>query len=1109
MMKIFTSPFVGRRLILLLSFFSIPHLTALGQTGACSIDHDHAVDEQDRLPFFMRLSAAQRADGPAELPLKGSRSIKINTQEGTWLSLDLSPDGKKLVFAMLGDLYEIPVSGGKARQLTSGIAFDSQPKYSPDGKSIAFISDRDGAENVHIFSTLNNQVEKQLTKSRDEYYQGLEWSPDGNYIVVAKGVGTPKLNLIHIKGGNGIILTPTPEDGKAIEPVFSPDGSKIWFSKRKGMWDYNAQLPQYQIVMLDRKTGEIETKVSRQGSAFAPTPSPDGKWLVYGTRYNTETALVLQNIQTGEEKWLAYPVAHDDQESLASMGVLPNMAFSPDSKLLYAAYGGKIYAIAIDGSGAKEISFQVDTEIMIGPKLEFKYPITDEKTLNASQIRDAALSPDGKKLVFTVFDKLYLMDYPNGKPKRLTSMTVTEAQPVWSPDGKELAFITWDDTEGAIYKVAASAGAKPKKLTQKKAIFQEPVWSPDGEKIVFVQGQAIGYQLGTNNRAAARQSISWIGKDGGESHFIAKAIGSKPHFSNNDDLIYLFNATEGLISIDWSGNNKKSRMKSTGIATYDFSNTNGGQFSYFRRTASPSRIIKSPKGDKAFAQFANEIYVITVPEAAGETPVISIADVSKSAFPSWKITEIGAEFPEWSADGKQIHWSLGTSFFSYNVGGLDSAKNTASEHKITVSIARDIPAGEILLQNARIITMKGDQVIEKGDILIRNNRIAEIGASGTLTAAASAKKLDLSGKTITPGFFDLHAHLGGAAGIHVAQPVAYLAQLAYGVTTIRDPQPGTTDILTYGDLVDAGKMLAPRLYSTGPGVAFWAYNLKSLDHTRSVLKQYSEYFNTKTIKMYAVGNRQQRQWIIMAAKEQQLMPTTEGNLDMKLNLTEVLDGYPGHEHGYPMFPWYKDYTEFVAKSGIGFSSAFMLGYGGPNGETYYYTKENIIHDQKLDHFQTKDDIDRRGRRRNAWFADEEYVFERQSKIVKNVLDAGGLPTIGAHGQLQGLGYHWELWLNKSGGMSSLEVLRLATINGAKAIGLDGDLGSLESGKLADLVIMDKNPLDDIRNTNTIKYVMKNGRLYEGNTLDQVLPEVKKLPAYNWQNRMPEGLPGVK
>lgn len=1075
------------------------------QSGACAFFDE---DEEEIPGFYIKPLTSAKSFADPGLPLTGERTLKVNTTEGSWLSLDVSPDGKSIIFAMLGDIYRIPITGGTAEQLTSGMALDTQPRYSPDGQWIAFISDRDGAENAWILNIASKQL-KQITKSRDEYYQAAEWTPDGKYLVVSKGVGTPRMHLFHIDGGSGVELTAKlPPDLKAIEPAFGKDGSQVWFSRRKGMWDYNAQLPQYQLAVFNRKTGEVEAKSTRYGSAFTPTLSPDGVWLVYGTRYNAESGLVLQKLATGEERWLAYPVQHDEQEALASMGVLPAMSFTPDSKNLIASYGGKIYSIPVAGGTAKEIPFVVNTEMKIGPKLSFKYPIKDDQTSTATQVRDLVMSPNGKQAAFTALDRLFVMDYPNGTPRRLTSMDVTEAQPAWSPDGKSLVFVTWDEKNGGLYKVAA-AGGKPVKLSAENALYQEPVWSPDGSKIVFIQGLSAGMRSGASNRSVARQSLSWMPATGGPSTFIAKAEGSRPHFKNGDNHIYMFNAMDGLTVMDWDGKNKRGLVKLTGVTTYDFSNTNGGQFLYFRRTGSPVSIIKSPVGDKALALIANDVFIVTLPEVGAETPVISVADVTKSQFPSWKITEIGAEFPSWGADGKTVYWSLGHSVFAYNTDSVGKASYKPAESKINVNFKNDIPQGTILLKGARIITMVADEVIDNGDILVENNRITAVGASGSLTVPKNAQVIDVAGKTITPGFFDVHAHLGGGRGLHGLQPASYAANLAYGVTTTRDPQPGTTDVLTLSDMVNSGKVLGPRIYSTGPGVAYWAYNIRNLDHARSILKQYSEYFNTKTIKMYAVGNRQQRQWIIMAAKEQNLMPTTEGNLDMKLNLTEVLDGYPGHEHSYPTFPLYGDVTNFIAQSGIAFTSTFLVDYNGPNGENYYYTHEDVLNDKKINYFTGKDDIDRRARRRNNWFAEEEYVFKRQAKIVDDIMKKGGLPAVGAHGQFQGLGYHWELWSIQSGGMSNLNALKVATINGAKAIGLDGDLGSVEKGKLADLVIMEKNPLENIRNTNTIKYVMRNGRLYEANTLNEVAPLKRKAPLFNWQDEGPVNVPGIK
>ncbi len=1056
-----------------------------------------------------------------ELPLKPEGKIEFTTDEGTWMSLDVSPDGQTIVFDLLGDVYILSGNGGEAKRIIGGMAFESQPKWSPDGKKIAFLSDRSGAENVWVCNPDGTEP-KQVTKGRGTMFVSPSWTPDGQYIMASKsdrGIGTFHTYMYHKDGGSGVSIgtppPPPPAFGTPAPPgpqfnrmgaIASPDGRFIYYAQRVGPFNYNAQFPMWQIVRFDRDTSETSPITNSQGSAMRPLLSPDGKKLVYATRYETKTALRVRDLETSQERWLINNVTRDDQESRATRDTFPGYCFMPDGKSLLVLIDGKIKRVDFQSGQATIIPFTAKVEAEVAPRLHFNYRVDDSPMVKARLIRYPAMSPDGKRVAFTAFNKLYVMDLPSGTAKRLTTATTGEFMPTWSPDGSRIAFVTWTKDGGHIYSVAASGGA-PQQLTRRAAFYSSPVYSPDNSKIVFVTG-AIDDQLFADLRTqhefnspeeallhghdlseitgingSTGLDLRYIPASGGDSTLIAPTQGGRfPHFSNDPNRLYL-TTFQGLVSVRLDGFDRKTILKVTGTGEPP--------------NPSPADHIKiSPEGNQAFVSLQGKHYLLTIPRAGKETVNVSITGPAPSSVPVKKMSVEGGDYLNWSPDSKAVSWSWGSKFYRQEV-----AADKPETIEVNVEAARAKPKGTVVLSGAKIISMKGDEIIERGDIVITDNRITAIGAKGKAPIPAGAKTIDVTGKTIIPGLIDVHAHMWPPRDVHQSQVWQYLTNLAFGVTTTRDPQSSTTDVYAYADMVETGDILGPRIYTTGPGV-FSGSGLDDKEAARNYIKRYREAYKTDTLKQYVTGDRLVRQWVAMACKEWNITPTTEGALDMKLDLTQMIDGYSGNEHALPIHPLYKDVTEFVARTKTYYTPTILVAYGAPWTENYYFQTTDVLNNAKLRRFIPRELLNTMLRRRGQWFLPEEYGFKGIAKGTADIVKAGGRVGLGGHGQMQGIGCHWELWSIQSNGMSTHDALRVATIFGAEAIGLQQDVGSLEIGKLADLVILDKDPLADIRNTNTIRMVMKNGELFDGDALEQLHPVQKKLDQQYWWGTEP-------
>jgi imidazolonepropionase-like amidohydrolase/Tol biopolymer transport system component len=1027
-----------------------------------------------------------------EKPTGPSKSFTFQTNEGTWMNLDVSPDGQEIVFDLLGDIYKMPISGGKAVLLAGGMASEVQPRFSPDGKLISYTSDKNGGDNIWVMNT-DGSGKRAITKETFRLLNNAVWTPDNQYLIARKhftssrSLGAGEMWMYHIAGGgDGIQLTKRKNDQQdAGEPEVSPDGRYVYFSEdvSPGPFfqyskDPNGEI--YNIRRLDRTTGKIETIAGGDGGAIRPELSPDGKYLAFVRRVRLKSELYIQDLQTGEE-WSVYDnLTHDMQEAWAIFGPYANFAWTPDSKNIVFYAQGKIKKIEVSTQYVSDIPFEATVNQTIAEALHFEQKVHSDE-FDVKMIRQLSTSPDGKKVAFNAAGYIYIKEMPNGKPVRISNSTDFEFEPEFSPDGKQLVYVSWkDESRGSIMKFILGDSVSTK-LTTEKGYYYSPKFSNKGDKIIFRKGvgnDVLGYSFGKN------PGIYVMPAQGGNPTKVLDN-GIKPMFNTDDSRIFFQSSEGGKKAL------KSSDLNGANITTH-YTSTYANSF--------------NPSPDGKWIAFTELFNVYITPLAISGMP-LDLSAGNKS-IPLTKVSKDAGTYIHWSKDSQRLNWILGPRYYSTDIkksfsflGGTSDKVNATDTLGIDLGLKlkADKPEGKIAITNARIITMKGDEVIENGTIVIENNKIIAVGAK--IVVPSDAKIIDGKGKTIMPGIVDVHAHLRASYdGVSPQQDWSYYANLAFGVTTSHDPSANTEMVFSQADMVKTGTLVGPRVYSTGT-ILYGADGdfktvVNSLEDARSALRRMKA-VGAFSVKSYNQPRRDQRQQILQAARELQMEVVPEGGSTFVHNLTHVQDGHTSIEHNIPPAPLYKDVNTLWNKSTTSYTPTLIVSYGAQSGENFWYDRTNVWENERLLNFTPRTIVDSRSRRRmTSEFAD--YGHIHVARAAKVLQDGGTKVNLGAHGQLQGLGAHWELWMFAQGGMSPLQAIRSATLNGAEHLGMGKELGSLESGKLADMIILDANPLDDIRNTEKIKYVIINGRVYDSATMNETISREKARKQFWWE-----------
>ena len=1065
--------------------------------------------------FLTTAATAQDTDDDWDVTLARGETHEIDFEidEGTFMSVDVSPDGAYLVLDLLAHIYRLPVEGGEAECLTadSGVALNFHPRISPDGATIAFVSDRGGQNNLWVMDADGSNPRQVFDDLNVRVFEPA-WMPDSDYIVVRRQTlerpRTSGIWMYHREGGSGIELVDK-DVRRASWPSISSDGRDLYYQFAPGP-ERDLIRGALQLNRLDLETGdvvEVIAGVAQQqyqgssGGAIAPEVSPDGRYLAFarripggtiaykGHRYGPRTALWLRDLDTGAERILLDPIEMDMAEGMKTLRVLPGYAWSSASDAIFLSRGGKLERLDVATGTTRAIPFTARYTRTVSEMAYGKISVADS-VFRVRFTRWHARSPDGTKLAFYAAGRIWVQDGPGGAPRRLTpdASTAYELSPAFSPDGRSIAFTTWDDTEGYLWRVSADGGT-PQKLTERSSEYIHPVWTPEGDAILVARGS------GSTARGRSWSANLWyelvtVPASGGDGEVVVRTkrpfAAGRPLMPRRQIVAPSFGPEGRLFYPEQIGIRSEGRTEErTELVSVKLDGTDRRVHMTFPYA---DEAVPSPDGKWVAFSEGDNVYVAPLPwlGTGKEPPHI---DKKKAKLPVEQVSFEGGLFPRWR-DATTLDFGSAARHFTYDV----ETKETET-WEIALELPRARARGTMALVGGRIVPLNGGDVIDPGTIVIEDGWIRCVGACST---EGVDHVLSVAGKTLIPGLIDMHAHHNrDHTGVLPRRNWEAAVYLAYGVTTTLDNSMWSQNVFTAAELTEAGEMIGPRSFSTADplysGDGPRQNEITSYEVAEQNVNRVASW-GAPMVKSYMQPRRDQRQWIADVSRKKGLKVTGEGG-DLAYNISLILDGQTGWEHPLSYAPLYADAAKFFGKTNAVYSPTFVVGGPSAWNEEYFWQESEIWKDPKQQRFLPWRMLVPHTRRRPQRPITD-YSFPLIAQGLADIIAEGGHGAIGSHGQHHGLGSHWEVWMAASalGPMGALEV---ASTHGAYYLGLQDELGSLETGKLADLVVLNTNPLDDIRNTTDILYVMKDGVLYDGDTLDEIWPEAKPYGGYPW------------